>query len=440
VTAVERPVIVVGGGWAGLSAAVTLAERGCPVKLLESAPQLGGRARGVRFGETMVDNGQHLLIGAYRHSLALMRRIGVEEEQAFLRRPMRLSLLSPTSPTVDLGLPAGLPAPMNLLWALARAGGLSRGERTAALRFALAMGLRRFRLDADRPLAELLARYRQPDSLVEKLWSPVCLATLNTPVGEASSLLFLNVLRDSFSRRAADAHLLMARRDLGALLPEPAADYLRARGGEVLTRHRVTRLVHHGERVTGVRCGKAVHEAERVILATPPQRAAELLRPLPGLSDVARRLADLESYPITTVYLRYPGTVSLPQPMLGLREGPGQWLMERRIHGQENLLSVVISGPGPHMETDRQALAGQVAEQVAALFPGLPEPTGHLVIRERHATFRATSGIQARRPEQYTALAGLWLAGDYTAGPYPATLEGAVLSGVQCARRILRGE
>jgi len=436
---VTPPVIVVGGGWAGLSAAVELSAAGHRVQLLESAPQLGGRARGLDFGIDRVDNGQHLLIGAYRQTLSLMKRIGLDETQGFLRLPMQLSLFSPVAETVALHLPALLPAPLNLLWALCRVRGLGKGARRAALRFALSMWVRRFRLAEDVSVAVLLRRYRQSTQLVERLWAPICLATLNTPVEEASAQLFLTVLHDSFSRRASDAHLLLPRTDLGRLLPEPAAAFVRSRGGEVLTGARVTGLEQQAGRITGVHCGERLYPASQVILATPPGQSAALLASLPELADTRARLEGLESYPVTTVYLRYPDAVHLPLPMVGLLDGPGQWACERHACGQPELVSVVISGPGPHMEMDKAALAAEVGAQLATLFPQLPTPIGRLVVREKRATFRADVGIQQRRPQQETVLAGLWLAGDYTAGPYPATLEGAVRSGVQCARRLLRG-
>lgn len=431
-------VIVVGAGWAGLAAAVELAAAGHPPLLLEAAPKPGGRARSLDFDGRNLDNGQHLFIGAYHQTLRLMQLVGLEADQAFLRQPMQLSLYAPGEAPVELRLSHAWPAPLNLLTALMRARGLTYRQRLSALRLALALGMKRFRLARDLPVSQLLRQYHQSPSLIHKLWAPICLATLNTPVEEASSTLFLQVLRDSFTRQRQDADLLLPRHDLGRLFPEPAVDYLREHGSQVLLGQRVRGLIVEDGRVRGVRCGEQSHRAEQVILAVAPAQAAGLLASSAGLESLAGQLTGLDSHPISTVYLRYPHDVRLPQPMIGLLDGPGQWVMERRLSGHADILSVVISGPGAHMALDKAELIRRVDQQLRQHLPELEHPVQGKVIRERRACFRALSGVQERRPAFDAGPPGLLLAGDYTAGPYPATLEGAVRSGVQCARHILR--
>jgi len=427
------PVIVVGGGWAGLATAVELSAAGVPVHLLESAPQLGGRARSIRRDGLAIDNGQHLLIGAYHATLRLLRRIGVDTDAALRREPLRLAVQREHS-RLELAAPP-LPAPLHLAWALWRAAGMQTGERRAALAFCLRAWRRNFAVAPDISVAALLQG--QPDSLLQALWEPLCLATLNTPLHQASAQVFLRVLRDAFTQRRRDADLLHPHHDLGRVLPEPAHRYLERHGAQVTTRCRVTALRFDGPRAAVV-THYGVLPAAAVVLATAPWHAAPLLAAHAPLQALAQQLRALGNAPIATVYLSYAADITLGRAMLGFAQGPLQWLVDRGITcGQHGLMAAVISGPGPHMALDSDTLAAQVANAIARQFPAWPRPRDIDVVREKRATFLCDVGSNARRPANATPQAGLWLAGDYTDTGYPATLEGAVRSGVQCARRII---
>lgn len=432
----ETPrVVVAGGGWAGLAAAVELTARGIPVNLFESSRQLGGRARSVPFGRQGVDNGQHLLIGAYRETLRLLETLGVPEHDVLLRRPLRLELTG-RGRSLKLAAPR-LPAPLHLLAALLKADGLTRGERMQALAMTTRLFLRRFELAEDMTVAELLVRYRQPAALREMLWEPLSLATLNTPAQRASARHFLRVLRDGMVRDTRGSDLLFTRCDLGALLPGPALDYIERHGGHVRLNSRVTGLEINEGRLEAVTVDSETIECDHAILALPPPCTARLTAAHGGLEAVTQQSRSIDYEPIATVYLRYPADVALGQEMIGLVDVIGQWVFDRRTCGQPGVIAVVISGPGEHMNLSRAALAERVSAELAGHFPDWPAPLDTLVIREKRATFSCVPGIEDSRPQQRTAVEGCWLAGDHTATPYPATLEGAVLSGVQCARHIV---
>jgi squalene-associated FAD-dependent desaturase len=427
-----NPVVIVGGGWAGLAAAAELAAAGVPVHVLESAPQLGGRARSVALDGFTVDNGQHLLIGAYRETLRLMRQLGANPE--LLRRDSLQLAVQRDHALLQLSAPP-LPAPLHLAWALWRAAGLRPGERRAALRFYLRAWRQRFAIAPDISVAALLAD--QPAALVRALWEPLCLATLNTPPTQASAQVFLRVLRDAFARRRRDADLIHPRTDLGRLLPEPARRHIEQHGGKVTVRTRVHSLACT-DAAFGVVTRDGLQPASHVILATAPWHAAPLLAAHPQLAPLARQLVALGSAPITTVYLTYPPEVTLGHAMLGLSAGMGLWLIDRGVLcGQHGLMAAVLSGPGPHADLDPAQLGARIGGEIAAHFPHWPAVQTMRVVRERRATFLCDVGVNARRPGNATALPRLWLAGDYTNTGYPATLEGAVCSGVQCARRII---
>ncbi len=424
-------IAIIGGGCAGLAAAAELAAAGVPSTIFEAGKQLGGRARGLNWKGRRLDNGQHILLGAYSETLRLMRLAGVDLSTALQRLPLQLI----QHQQFELRASGRLPAPLHILAGLLRARGLSKRERLAALRFMVALKLTRFRLGRDEPLSIFLARQHQPEKLVKWLWEPLCLAALNTPLDQASAQVFLNVLRDSFARTRADSDLLLPRHDLSTLLMEPLTQSVQKTGGNIRLGTSVTAVHIHTE-------GFAVHYADRVecfshvIMAVSPFRAGELIATLPALIETAQQCDAYTYQPIYTVYLQYLEAVRLPFPMIGLTSGHAQWVLDRgELDGQAGLLAVVISAEGRHQSLTQEALASEVAKELATAFPTLPQPLWHKVIAEKRATFTCRPGLQ--RPAQRTALPNFYLAGDYTAGEYPATIEGAVRSGVKCAHLIL---
>jgi len=208
-----------------MAAAVTLAEQGIPVTVFESAKQLGGRARGVESNNTQLDNGQHILLGCYRHTLKLIEQVGGNIEQDFLRLPLQLTLHN----RFELKAPQ-LPAPLHLLLALLSAKGLSFAQRFQAARFMLAMRKIHFQLPRDISALALLKENSQHIDLIELLWNPICISALNTPIEKASAQVLLNVLRDSLNGSFADSEMLLPRLDFSALFPNRAAEYVTQRG------------------------------------------------------------------------------------------------------------------------------------------------------------------------------------------------------------------
>jgi squalene-associated FAD-dependent desaturase len=407
---VATKVAVVGAGYAGLACAVELADAGIATDVFEASRTLGGRARAVEIDGITVDNGAHILVGAYRETLRLMKKVGAGET-AIKRCPLHLEYPG----HMKLAAPR-LPAPLHLGWALLSAQGFSFKEKLAAIRFMRAQQAHGFRLPADLPAADLLAAHRQPERVCRFLWEPLCLAALNTPVGSASAQVFLNVLRDSLAADRAASDLLLPTTDFSSLFPEPAARFIEARGGRV---HRSTRIHTLSE----------LKDYEHRVLAVAPYH-------LPALSPQIA-LPDFVWQPIATIYLRYPESVRLSFPMLGMDGGHGQWMFDRgALCGQHGLLAVVISGAGPWQELGHDTLAETIHQEISALLPGLPAPGKTWVIEEKRATFACTPGLV--RPPTATDLPNVWLAGDYVAGDYPATLEGAVRSGISAAQSILR--
>jgi len=423
-------VAVIGAGYAGLAAAVELAARGVVASVFEAAQELGGRARRVSYRGLTLDNGQHIFLGAYRETLRLMRLAGADPDTLLLRLPLQLVIPGRFSLQA-----APLPAPLHLALGLATARGLSWGERLSAVRFMDAMRRLDFRLPQDSGTAAMLQKHGQTGNLRLYLWEPLCVAALNTPLATASAQVFLNVLRDSLAGCRADSDMLLPLVDLTSLFPQYAASFIERRGGSVML-SRPVRAIRAETNGYALETDAGTASFDRVICAVPPQRLTALTAQLPKLAEATAQVAQFGYQPIYTLFLRYPAQARLPHPMIGLCGGYTQWVFD---HGQLNreagLMCAVISAAGPHQELGHDELAQRVDAELRAALPALPQPLWHKVIAEKRATFACTPGL--KRPDQATPLPNFYLAGDYTAGDYPATLEGAVRSGVKCAQLIL---
>jgi hydroxysqualene dehydroxylase len=417
-------VAIIGAGWAGMAAAVTLAQARTPVTVFEAARHLGGRARSVEIEGIELDNGQHILIGAYRETLHLMRAVGVDPERLLLRQPLAIEYPGKFS----LRAPR-LPAPLHLLAALLAALGLTWGERIAAMRFITAMRANAYRIVADLPVAELLARHGQGGALARYLWEPLCVSALNTPAASASAQVFLNLFRDALDGARANSDFLIPRADLGNLFPRPAAAFVCANGGTVRLGTPVRAIDKTGD---GFVLDAPSERYSHVVLAVGPHQVDSLLDRFAALATTRQSVAALAYEPIYTCYLQYPQEVSMPQPMTGFDGGYVQWIFDRgRLNGRAGLLAAVISAHGAHQNSSQDALAGAIHGELAAFLPGLPAPLWSRVIAEKRATFSCRPDMV--RPANRTAVDRLYLAGDYTASDYPATLESAVRSGVLAA-------
>lgn len=434
----SRHVAVVGAGWSGLACALTLAQRGARVTVIDAAPQAGGRARRVEvaLGDATyaLDNGQHLLVGAYRETLRLIAQVGRDPEQVLLRMPF------------ELRYPDGYalrarrwPAPWHLAAALAGARGFSLADRASIVRDVRAWQRRDWQAD-DAADARAAIRFATPE-VVRRVWNPLCLAALNVPLGAASATVFLNVLRDSLGADTAAADLLLPRRDLSAVFPEAALQALRAAGAELRLRCRVTAL----RRASGwsLQCADESLAADAVVLALPPARAADLLASaqrvelVPAIACLQR----VDMAPIATTYLRYAAPPRLSAPMLALRDDPaaqrfGQWVFSRGALDPRcaGVLAVVVSGDGPHVALDRAELGAAAARQLTADL-GLPPPIAQFTLVEKRATIQPRPNLQ--RPPTTLPAAGLFLAGDAADSAYPSTLEGSVRAGMAAAHAAL---
>lgn len=449
----HKPVTIVGGGWAGLAAAIELARNDIPVTLLEAAKQLGGRARRVQFNDLSkqpdlnqhehiahnnisIDNGQHLLVGAYDATLSLLRTIGIKEKQVLQRRDLSLTMLSKDWRPIRLKT-GKMPAPLHLAIGLLTMTGVSIKDRLNALKFTYVLTKSDFTIKKDESCLSLFKKHNQSHKIIKALWEPLCLAGLNTHISEASAEVYLHMLRETFAHTRSKSNLLFTMKDLGKLLPDPALDYIERYGGSIRLGNKVTGLQIRDNKTVGVTLSKSSILTDHVILATPYYIAERLMSSHTILAPLCQRLTQLESRPICTIYLQYPKLVKLPGEVVGLLNTTAQWIFDRRVCNQAGLMSIVISGSGDHMSMSNAELCTVVEEELAIHFPTWPKAKQRMVIREKRATFNCHVNINKIRPGNSTAVTGLWIAGDYTDTQLPATLESAIRSGTRSAKAII---
>lgn len=436
----SQRIAVIGGGWAGMAAAVELASISAhQVTVWESSAHWGGRARGLPLelpsGEaTTVDNGQHILIGAYTACRALMERVGVSTDASFTKRP--LALRYPDGRGIRF---PDRPAPWDALVGIATAKGWSLSERLQLLARAARWQRQGFRCPPQASVADLCAGL--PQRLLAEFFDPLCISALNTPIHEASGQVFLRVLQDSLFAVDKGSHFWLPLVDLGRLFPDAAATWLQARGHDCHLSGRVQQLgmAGSGWQING-------HRYDHVLLACPAWEAARLVQaafaspsaPVPAQAkaqawaDAAQRLVHTA---IATVYAWNPAPNaqgrSLPAPWLALESSPqqpAQFVFDRAQLGDPaGLLAFVIStSDGDRADIEQQVIAQAQAQLGLALQP-------LKTVVEKRATFACTPGLQ--RPGMVVA-PSLIACGDYIDGPYPATLEGAVRSGIAAAHAL----
>lgn len=428
-------IAIIGAGWAGLTAAIASTQAGHHATVFEASRAVGGRARALSDSQSgnPLDNGQHILVGAYTECLRLIRLVGVNPESALLRLPLSLPFVDGTGLQTPIWA-KNWSAPFDALLAIATARGWSWADRFSLINVSMGWQCTGFRSSPQQTVADLCRK--MTPRVREELIEPLCVSALNTPADRASATVFLRVLKDVLFGINGGSHLLLPRTDLGSLFPEAAARWLTERGHVVQRGKRVRQLLWNDSqwRVDG-------EPFDRVICATSSANAAAMLiqsaQVAPenianAMRTWAQTASALHFEAIATVYAKITekSNQRLPHPMLALRSGadaPAQFVFDRgQLGGATGLLAFVVSASHGSREEVQAAVLAQAARELAPLHLGKLEPVQTII--EKHATFACTPNLQ--RPAQKIA-SGLFAVGDYVEGVYPATLEGAVRSGLQ---------
>ncbi len=437
---------VVGGGLAGLTCALDLAEAGLATTLIERRPFVGGKTFSFTDPGSGVelDNGQHVYLRCCTAYLALIERLGLQDDVQLQPR-LRVPVLDPETGAVGAiaALPGPLPAPLNLAWSLLRFTHLRRRERLTLGRAVLPL-LRmpddaRRRLDG-RSFGDWLRAHGQSQRVIERFWDLIILPTCNDTSDAVSAAQAAYVLKTGLLQAAHGADIGVARVGLSRIA-EAARERFESAGGRTRLGTRAAGLIDRDGRAGGVALAGGPIEADSVVLALPPNRARALL---PGDWRDRRGLADLEAFrysPIVNVHLRWDRPL-LRDDFVAVLDPDVQYVFNRtRIGGRGDTEPdggqwITVSLSGAHAQAGRPQ-ADVAAATIAALrraFPpsrGAPPPavTHWRVIKEMEATFRPAPGVAALRPGPVTGVERLFLAGAWTDTQWPATMESAVRSG-----------
>jgi len=442
-TASTHPTVaVVGGGLAGLAAALAAAERGMRVELFEQSTTLGGRASSLIDSETgdWIDCGQHVAMGCCTSLLDFCRRIN--DGDCFVRYH-RLHFIAPDGGRHDFARSRWLPPPLHLLPGLMRLKFLSRRERWAIVTGVVRLLRRRIEDDAvagltdhDQTIGAWLRRHGQSDRAIEQFWSPVLVSALAETVDHASLAAASPVLVDGFLASRGASDLLVPRRPLNELFHDAASRRLAELG---VTTHLATRVGH----IMGDRCrahavvlpNGAAQPFEFVIVAVPWRRVRSLFpddlwAAVPALQGVER----IEPGTISTVHLWFDRPIT-PLPHAVLVGRMGQWVFARGRY-----LQVVISAAHRLIDCRADELQAKVCEELRAIWPAARDARllHGRVLTHPAAVFSMQPGVERLRPAQATPVANLFLAGDWTSTGWPATMEGAVRSGRLAVDALLR--
>ncbi|MCL5005458.1 MAG: hydroxysqualene dehydroxylase HpnE [Acidobacteria bacterium] len=442
----SEDIIIVGGGFAGLAAGVALAEAGRSVLLLEQKSYLGGRARSFQEATTgsVVDNGQHLLMGCYHATLKFLGTIGTRDTINF-EPQLRVQFLDPTRKVTELRCP-NLPSPWHLMCGVFFSNSFSFNQKLDVLRMGrvLRAGKNSSANATDRlTVEEWLRTLGQSERLRRDFWDLICIAAMNEDPRIASAVLFEHVLRRALFSSPFDSRLGIPRKGLSDCYTDAAVATIRARGGQVELRQDVRGLLISEGVCKGVRIADGtVIEGKTVVSAVPWYVFPGFLPSGMVSSDAFfSRLPRLAPAPIISIYLWFDRPVT-ELDFAGLRGTTIQWLFNKgRLMGTgQSYISLVLSGAHEHIGRSKEDLRNIVLRELAALLPEVRSAKllHSLVIKERFATFSPCVGVDSMRPSARTPIRGLYLAGDWTDTGLPATIEGAVQSGYTAAQMILQ--
>ncbi len=438
-------VVVIGGGLSGLAAAVQLSIDGADVVLLERAAKLGGRAYSYIDAKTgdVVDNGQHILVGAYHHTLRYLELVGTRQYLAASDAgDLHLHFHHPEKGFVSFDL-ASFSNPLRIPVGIVKSQLLSLRDWQKMVNIGIQLmswnsyleeKLRRF------SIVEWLDNMGQSEEAKRSFWFPIAVSVMNELPEKASALLFARSINNTFLRKKSDATVLIPSIGQSELYVAAAKNILTTRKSKILLNTEATSVTLRRGNAIGVKLsnGRKI-EAKSIISAVPYFAATRLLPEQLRQLEPFVAFKKFESSPIISIHLWFDRAI-MDGEFLGLIDRNIQWLFNRRRIFREkgkaeNYLTAVISGAHDCLDLSKHQLVKMAIKDIASAFPaaGTASILHSVIIKEKRATFSPTNEIESFRPSQKTRIENFYLAGDWTDTGLPATIEGAVKSGFHCA-------
>lgn len=436
-------VVIIGGGLSGLSAAVDLTSRGYSVLLFEQRQFLGGRAYSFLDEVTgdVVDNGQHLMMGCYKETRWLMKTIG-SDHLATLQPNLHIDFLHPRRGIASLSCP-NLPAPFHILFGMLGLTTVPFADRMKLLKVGLQLQRNPAFIEpelASMTVDEWMTKLGQSEDNKKYLWDIIAIGTLNDDPRTVSALLFYRVLRAAFLGAKENSSMLIPRTGLSQLFADPAVHYLRSYGAEIQLNAEVKKISIEGSNVQAVVCGNNHMEAKAYISAVP-YYAFDSMFEEKKLDSYGEKF---DSSPIITINV-WLDRVIIQQEFLALLDSHVQWIFNKtKLYGKDasrgQYLSMVISGAAEYVDYTKERLVEMAFKELQEAIPLARHATilHSLVMKEKRATFSPKPGVEAHRPSAQTRFNNFFLAGDWTNTGFPATIEGAVLSGRTAANAAVK--
>ncbi|MEW5797907.1 MAG: hydroxysqualene dehydroxylase HpnE [Bacteroidota bacterium] len=434
-------VLIIGGGVAGLAAAVELTSRGHSILLIEQKPRLGGRTYSFIHPETgdEVDNGQHLLMGCYHATLRYLEMIGAKD-LVEMQETMSVIFRSPNRPAVELKTNS-LPAPLNVLWGLFGLSNLSFTNRLKLLRVGIDVMLKN--PDTNRHLhsisvSQWLKELDQPEENRKYLWDIIAIGALNDSLDKVSAALFAKVIKTAFFGSRKNASMVIPKKGLSTVLVDNAVEFIEKRGGRIMLNTSVEQIQVSDLRIQEILLSDGSKITPRAVISAVPYFD------IPKVFGESKKIGvsnldEFTSSPIVTLHLWFDAHF-MKEKFCALLDSPIHWVFNKSVmYGNENnglmYLSLVVSGAHDLVEKEKEELVELGHNELKRFYPAasVSKIIHSLVIKEKRATFSPKVGIEQFRPSHTTSIQNLFLAGDWTDTKLPATIEGAVQSGFECA-------
>jgi len=430
---VSNNVAIIGAGWSGLIAAFKLVKAGVNVTILEAAPQAGGRARSINFAHNVLDNGQHICLGAYKTLIATLQELEIDASLVFHQHVFTYLAYHKNQKTY-IQFPKII-YPLNLIVGLFSGKNLKIYDKIRIFLLCAKIKLNIVKTK-NLSVADFLIKNQQSPHAILHFWEPIALGAMTTKLPQASAEVFVNVIQRflGFKRKASD--WLLFKSDLSEVFVEKITSKIQELGGVFFYHQNIKKLIKINQSWQ-IDSAKNSFHAQHVIVTIPPWNLAKLLNNSFIGSHLARNLEQLVAEKIITLYLEFDQPITLSAPLIGFIGATAQWVFSRSITNQANLLAIVISSPDNLTSLNKENLLQAVLNDLKQL-KKLPTLLNYKIIQEKRAAFCCDIQSQKLRPSTQTNMDNFWLAGDYVANNLPATLEGALINGVNAAGMVLK--